>query len=157
MLNSMKAYSSDLRERVIAMARQSALTQPELAEMFALSLSTVEEWLRIFRQSRRTAPLPHAGGATRVLQPHARVIRQMVKQYPDATLEELCWQVAAKTGVRANPSMMCRELQMLKLPRKKVLARQSARNAARPENAPALSRANDDDPTRDRRPPEIHR
>jgi transposase len=153
----MKAYSSDLRERVIATARASNLTQPELAAMFSISLSTVEEWLRTFRQSRRTEPLPHAGGAQRVLQPFARVIRQLVKQYPDATLEELCGHVASKTGVRANPSMMCRELHILNLPRKKVLARQSARHAAHPENAPRLSRPNDEHAAGHRRPSEIHR
>jgi transposase len=119
----MKAYSSDLRERVIATAHGTELTQPQLAAMFSISLSTVEEWLRIFRHSRRTEPLPHAGGAQRVLQPYARLLRQLVKQDPDATLEELCGQVAAQTGVRSTPSMMCRELQILNLPRKKVSAR----------------------------------
>ena len=122
-LRAMRAYSSDLRERVIGMARHTDLTQPQLATLFSLSLSTVEEWLRTFRHAGRTEPLPHAGGAQRVLQPYAQVIRQVVHQHPDATLEELCTDVAAQSGVRANPSMMCRELQILKLPRKKVVTR----------------------------------
>lgn len=157
MLRNMKAYSSDLRERVIALAGDANLTQPQLAAVFSISLATVEEWLRIFRQTGRTEPLPHAGGAERVLQPHAQVIRQLVQPQPDATLEELCLQIAAKTGVHANPSMLCRELQILNLPRKKVLARQSARNAARPKTAPSLSRTNDGSPTGYRRAPKIHR
>jgi len=156
-LENMAAYSSDLRERVIAMAQDSDLTQPELAVLFSVSLSTVEKWLRLFREGGRTAALPHGGGAVRVLQPYAAVIRQRVQQHPDATLEELCAHVAAETGVRANPSMMCRELQLLQLPRKKVTVRQSARNAARPKNASSLSRPNDGDAPRHRRSSEIHR
>jgi transposase len=119
----MKAYSSDLRKRVIAAACDTDLTQPEIAELFSVSLSSVETWLRIFRTTERSAPLPHTGGINRVLQPYAQVIRDAVAQQPDATLTELCTRVAAKTGVASTPSMMCRELQRLHLPRKKVTAR----------------------------------
>ncbi len=119
----MKAYSSDLRERVIAAAGDPEQTQPEIAELFGVSLSCVENWWSTFRHTGRSAPLPHAGGKPRVLQPYATLLRQLVAQQPDATLEELCALVAAKTGARATPSMMCRERQRLKLPRKKVSAR----------------------------------
>lgn len=118
----MNAYSSDLRERVIAAACNTDLTQPDIAATFSVSLSRVEDWLHTFRQTGRTAPLPHAGGARRVLQPLAQVIRPAVAPQPDATREELCNLIATQTGVRASPSMLCRELAMLKLPRKKVLA-----------------------------------
>jgi hypothetical protein len=73
--------------------------------------------------------LPHAGGNQRILQPSAAQIRHAVKQQPDATLEELCDAVEAATQVHTTPSMMCRELHILKLPRKKVTARQSRRVA----------------------------
>jgi transposase len=152
-LENMATYSSDLRERVIALAQQSDLTQPQLAALFSVGLSTVEQWLRVFRHVGRTTPLPHAGGAPRVLQPHTAVLRQLVQHYPDATLQELCDHLAAQTGVRANPSMMCRELQLLALPRKKVTARQSARNAARPNDAPTVSRPHAGDAPRHRRAP----
>ena len=46
-------------------------------------------------------------------------VRAIFIQQPDATLEELCARVEAATGVRSHPSMMCRELQRLGLPRKK--------------------------------------
>lgn len=115
----MRAYSSDLRERVVAAVRDTDLTQPEIAKMFSVSLSSVETWWRTFRQTERLQPLPFAGGRKRVLQPHAQVIRDAVAQQPDATLTELCSLVAAQTGVQAKPNMMCRELQILKLPPKK--------------------------------------
>lgn len=87
--------------------------------MFPVSLSRVEDWLHTFRTTERTQALPRAGGKKRALQPHPQVIRDLVAAQPDATLEELCAATAAKTGVPSNPSMMCRELQHLHLPRKK--------------------------------------
>jgi len=42
-----------------------------------------------------------------------------VKAQPDATLQELCERVEQATHIQSDPSMMCRELTRLKLPRKK--------------------------------------
>lgn len=136
----MNAYSPDLRERVVAAVRDTNLTQPEIAAMFSVSLSSVEAWWRTFRHTQRLHALPFAGGKKRVLQPHAQVIRDAVAQHPDATLAELCTLVASQTGVPAKPNMLCRELQILKLPRKKVPARQPARNRARAKTARRTSR-----------------
>ena len=119
----MKAYSPDLRERVIHAVRRTDLSQAKIAKAFSVSLSTVENWWRSWQSTARTEPLPYAGGVKRLLQPYATAIRQAVKQQPDATLDELCAAVEARTTVHANASMMCRELQILNLPRKKVTAR----------------------------------
>ena len=123
MFTDMKAYSLDLRERVIAALTETELSQAEIAEQFQLSLATVENWWRRWRESQSVAPRPHGGGTASTLHPHAHLIRATLQRQPDATLEELCAQVEATTGVRSSPSMMCRELQRLKLPRKKVFAR----------------------------------
>jgi transposase len=125
----MNAYAIDLRERVIRMLDDDATaTQPEVAEHFQISLSTVEKWWRRWREQQTVAPLPDASGAARALEPYAHVLRQTLAHQPAATLQELCDAVYTVAGVRTSPSMMCRELQILKLPRKKVLVRQSTRN-----------------------------
>ncbi len=135
----MKTYSLDLRERVINAVRNTDLSQDKIAKAFSVSLSTVENWWRSWQSTRRTEPLPYAGGVKRLLQPHATAIRQAVKQQPDATLDELCVAVEARTTVHANASMMCRELQILNLRRKKVTARQSTRYPARAKIAQSVS------------------
>jgi transposase len=114
----MKPYSNDLRERVLAALEAGQESQAELAERFALSLSTVEKWWRCWRETGRRAALPHAGGEQRALQGCAAFLRAEVKKQPDVTLEELCARVAEAEGVKASPSMMCRELRRLRLPRK---------------------------------------
>lgn len=121
----MNAYSLDLRERVLAMVQEDDTSQAEVAAHFQVCDATVENGWRVWRQTRSLVPKPFAGGAPRTLKSCEAVIREAVKQQPDATLQELCDEVQAKTGVRASPSMMCRELHILKLPRKKVTARQS--------------------------------
>jgi transposase len=115
----MKAYSQDLRERVLAAVDEGERSQAQIAQHFKIGLSTLELWRRIQRETGRSAALPHGGGQTRTLQECDAFLRAEVKRQPDVTLEELCTRVAEAHGVQASPSMMCRELQRLKLPRKK--------------------------------------
>ena len=153
----MKAYSLDLRERVIAALEEGELTQPEIAETYDISLRTVETWAHQWRATQSLAPKPHRSGPPRTLQPCGAVIRRALADQPDLTLAELCEHVAAQTHVRGNTSMMCRELQHLKLPRKKVLARQPARHPARAKAAVRISAGHPRPPARYRRPAQIHR
>jgi transposase len=115
----MKAYSQDLRERVLAAVQEGEQSQAQIAKQFKIGLSTLELWLRRRRETGHCVALPHGGGRTRTLQDCERFLRAEVKQQPAVTLEELCTRVADAHGVPASPSMMCRELQRLQLPRKK--------------------------------------
>jgi transposase len=115
----MRPYSHDLRERVIAALEAGEESQAAIAETFAVSLSTVEKWWRCWHQTGRCTALPHAGGEPRALRGCAAFIRAEVEKQPDVTLEELCARVTQAEGVTASPSMMCRELQRLRLPLKK--------------------------------------
>jgi transposase len=115
----MKAYSQDLRERVIAAVDAGQHSQPEIAGIFEISESTIDKWTKRWRDTGSVAALPFAGGRQRALKDCAEVIRAEVKQQPDVTLDELCERVTAQTEVTASRSMMSRELQGLALPRKK--------------------------------------
>src|SRR5712692_2857623 len=112
-------YSQDLRERVIAAVQAKQQSLEQIAQTFGVSPATVDNWVRRRRETGRVAALPWAGGVKRSLRDCDAAIRKEVRKQPDATLEELCAGVEAATGVRSNPSMMCRELQRLDLPRKK--------------------------------------
>ena len=125
----MKPYSQDLRERVIA-ALKAGETQAAVAARFSVHKSTVEKWWYRQRDTGSCAALPHAGGAQRTLHACDDFIRAEIKRHPDATLDELCARVQADRRVSASPSMMCRELQHLELPRKK--SRSTTASARRP-------------------------
>ncbi len=124
------AYSQDLRERVIAAVRAKRQSLDQIAETFGVSAATVDNWARRWRKTGRVAALPWAGGVKRSLRDCGAAIGAEVRKQPDVTLEELCARIEATSGVHSNPSMMCRELQRLVLPRKKNCPRQSTRHAA---------------------------
>lgn len=115
----MKAYSSDLRRRIVEALETGEETQPEVAERFQVSLSFVEKLWHRWRTSGSYAAKPKAGGRKRALAGQEAHIRAELAAQPDATLAELCQRVAQRGGARASTSQMCREVKRLKLPRKK--------------------------------------
>jgi transposase len=115
----MRAYSLDLRERVVASVENGECNIPAAARRYKVSEPSIERWLARKRRTGDVAPLAHAGGPSRKLAAAEAVIRAAVKAQPDATLEELCERVEKETGIQADRSMMCRELARLELPRKK--------------------------------------
>jgi len=115
----MKPYSQDLRERVIAALRAKRQSLPEIARTFGVSESTVDKWAKRWRDTGSVAAQPFAGGRRRALRNSEVMLRAEVKQQADVTLAELCERVQRHAGVPISPSMMCRELQRLGLPRKK--------------------------------------
>lgn len=124
----MKPYSQDLRERAIA-ALEAGQTQVKVAAQFSIHKSTLEKWWYRWRDTGSCTALPSAHGPKRTLQPAESLIRNEVKKRPDVTLAELCERVAEAKGLQVSPSMMCRELQSLNLPRKK--SRSMTANARR--------------------------
>jgi transposase len=114
----MKPYSQDLRERAIA-ALEAGKTQAEVAAQFQIHKSTLEKWWYRWRDTGSCAALPANPGPRRKLQEAESIIRAEIKKQPDVSLAELCERVAEAKGIQASQSMMCRELRMLNLPRKK--------------------------------------
>lgn len=130
----MKAYSLDLRLRVVDAIARGEGTLEEVAAYFRVGLTFVKRMLRVHRQSASLAPKPHGGGAQPALNDWQRErLRAAVETRPDATLKELQEVVAAECQVRVSEATLCRELQRLHLPRKKksfVASERSKKNAA---------------------------
>ena len=118
-MGCMKAYSTDLRERVIASVESGECNIPAAARRYKVSEPSIERWLARQRKTGTCAPLPHAGGPWRKLATAEVAIRAAVKAQPDASLQELCEAVEKATKIKSGTSMMYRELVRLKLPRKK--------------------------------------
>jgi len=115
----MKAYSTDLRERVIAAVEAGQWSRAAIVVMFGISQPTLNRWWGRWRKQHTVAPRPHGGGNPHVLAACEGFLRAAVKQQPDISLEELCALVWEAKGLAVSLSMMCRELQRLDLPRKK--------------------------------------
>ena len=64
-----RAYSADMRERVIARV-ESGASRREAAEHYDVSASTAVIWVKCFRETGRCAAKPR-GGSTSPLEEHA--------------------------------------------------------------------------------------
>lgn len=123
----MRAYSNDLRRRIIERIQKNEESQAEIAEHFSVSLSFVEKLWHRFLATGSLEAKPHAGGRERVLKEYEGLIRAEVEAQPDITLAELTEKVAAASGKpRVGVMTMCDELRRLKLPRKKNDLRRGA-------------------------------
>ena len=115
-----RAYSLDLRERVVAARREEQLTEAALAARFRVSETTVYNWLRRERETGTVAPKPHGGGrAPSVDARGAEVLREIVGEQNDRTLEELGALYRDRTAVTLSRSGLSRMLIHLGLGRKK--------------------------------------
>ena len=115
----MKAYSVELREKIVQAYENNEGSQRQLASRFKVSLSFIERLLKRYREKQTLSPSPHAGGFTAKLATYESAIAKMVEEDNDATLEELCQKLNEKYNVQASASTMCRGLQKLNLTRKK--------------------------------------
>ena len=116
----MKPLSMDLRERVVAACDAGGQTQREVAERFNVSTSTVRRLLARRAATGSVAPRPHAGGFDSRVDEAARgVLRGLVAEQPDATLEELRGRLADRAGVAVAVTRVSQVLLELGLPRKK--------------------------------------
>jgi transposase len=86
----MRAYSNDLRERIVAAAQRGEYSLRQIARLFAVSLSCVVRLLQRYRQTGSVQPKAHAGGPPPKLDAQAQErLLEVVRHQPDATLAEL--------------------------------------------------------------------
>src|SRR4051794_15292706 len=115
----MKAYSTDLRERVVAACDARDGTRNQIAARFSVSVAWVRKLIRQRRETGSIAPKPRGGGRAPAFDSEAAArLRLAVRDDDDATLEEL----ARATGVACCASAVHRALARLGITRKKVAA-----------------------------------
>lgn len=116
----MKAYSTDLREKIALAYEHNDYTLDDVAELFDVGRRTVARFVQKQRARLSLAPQPHAGGYPTALTARTlSTLRDKVVETPDATLAELACYLKTKARVQVHPSTVCRALQRLGLPRKK--------------------------------------
>jgi transposase len=81
-----KAYSGDLRERVIG-AVETGASRREAAERFDVSVASAVKWVQRWCEQRSAAPKPR-GGSVSPLEGLATKILALIAEQPDLTLVE---------------------------------------------------------------------
>lgn len=125
----MKPYSMDLRQRIAAAIDHGEGSFRQIARRFRVSLSFLARLLRRRRQIGTLEPKPQGGGYPPALDHEGEErLRELVRQHPEATLDELRQQL----GVACSRSALGRALEELKLTRTKKTLQAQERD--RPEN-----------------------
>ena len=116
----MKAYSLDLRQKIIDVYEQEEISQRQLAQRFNVALSFIVKLLRQYRTTGEISPKPFNGGVKLKLSPENLVVlADLIENNNDATLDELCQMLQEKIEVSISRATMGRMTQRLKLTVKK--------------------------------------
>ena len=107
----MKAYSKDLRVRVID-AVDRGIARPEVAEQFRVSLRTIKRWLHRRRERGTLAASPRPGPPARKLGLLRAGLLPQLEAQPDATLAEHCARWEHTAGVRVSTATMSRVIRL---------------------------------------------
>lgn len=115
----MKAYSLDLREKIVTAHLTEKMSIRKVATRFSVSKSLVQKLVK--QQQTEGSLQPKLRGKPQFshLTNAEAEVKALVAAHPDATLVELCELFAQKTGNWVSRTAMCRCLQKLKLNRKK--------------------------------------
>ena len=116
----MRAYSLDLRQKVVAAVERGDSTIEEVAASFGVGQTFVKKMLRQHRETGDLSPRPHGGGqAPRLSDKHLRVLRQEVSRRPDQTAAALRDHLEERASVSVSRPTVARALSRLGLSRKK--------------------------------------
>ena len=117
-------YPKELRVRVVAAVEEGSLSIPETARLFQVGVTFIKKMLRWHRAGESLEPRHGGGPAVLLQEKETALLRQEIRMRPDATLEELQRDLAARCQATASLSTISRSLQRLNLPRKKKSHRQ---------------------------------
>lgn len=116
----MKAYSLDLRERVVSIYESEQTTIKEVAKRFSVGETFVKKMLKQKRERGVVEAPRHGGGKPRALdEKHLRALRQWLKKEPDLTLSELKEKMWRKKRKAISVAALGATLQREGLTRKK--------------------------------------
>ena len=116
----MKAYSLDLRQKIIETYQAGGITQRDLAKRFWVSLFFIVNLLRLERTGQQLEAQRRGGQVKPTLTPEMRhFLRGEIARQNDLTLQELAALVQQRFGVLASPSTVCRACRAMELRRKK--------------------------------------
>jgi transposase len=114
----MKAYSEDLRKRVLETVDEGK-TQAETAFRFRVSEATVKRYIRQRRKTGNILPKPITGRPPTKRAPLEAQLLPQLESHPDATLQEHCDMWFEHSGIKVSISTMSRAIEHLNWTRKK--------------------------------------
>jgi transposase len=113
----MKAYSEDLRERVIT-AWQDGKTQAWIAATYRISTGSIKRYIRRYKATGKVTATVQRRQAPRISREHEPALRALVGHEPLAKLDWYCAEWERETGIGVSIKTMSRMLVRLGLRQK---------------------------------------
>lgn len=116
----MKAYSLDLRQKIVESYEAGSITQRALAAQFRVSTFFVVKVLGLHRRGEQLQAKRRGGRVKPLLTSEMReYLRTELAVQNDLSLSELSHRINERFGLRVSPPTLCRALQHMNLRRKK--------------------------------------
>jgi transposase len=109
----MKAYSEDLRRKVVAAVEQRGMGKSEAARSFGVSLSSVKRYVAKANQGNSLSPRKHPGPRPKIDQRARRLLEADVEKRPAVSLRERGRFLERVAGVRVSESTLSRLLRRM--------------------------------------------
>ena len=109
----MKAYSNDLRQKLIEVYEKEKISQRQLATRFNVSLNFITTLLRRYRNTGGVDPAPRPGRKSLLSSADLQQLATIVTEQPSSTLAGFCQQLEQRTGIRISRTTMVRCLEKL--------------------------------------------
>ncbi|MFP5275464.1 IS630 family transposase [Coleofasciculus sp.] len=131
----MKPYSLDFRKKIIDIYQSEPISQRRLAKRFGVAKSFIEKLLKQYRETGSLAPKKRTQQTPTLLSTEQlAVLRQLVQQRNDATLEELQTLLEREIGVRLSRTTVDRMLKKLNITVKKKTFHADEKETERTQN-----------------------
>jgi transposase len=109
----MKAYSEDLRRKVVEALEERGMGNSQAARTFGMSLSSVKRYVAKARRGDSLSPRKHPGPRPKLDERARRLLEADVEQRPAASLRERGRFLERVAGVRVSESTLSRLLRRM--------------------------------------------
>ena len=115
----MKAYSEDLRRKIVEAVEQRGMSKSEAARSFGVGISSVKRYVAAAREGRSLAPKKRPGSKPKLDEGARRLLEADLEERPAATLPQRREFLRRACGVRVSDSTISRMLKRMGWSRKK--------------------------------------
>jgi transposase len=117
----MKAYSEDLRKKVVQAVHQRGISKSQAARLFGISLSSVKRYVRLANQGESLVPRKGGGRPPKADQATKRLLEEDIRKRPEATVSERRHFLERFAGKTLSEPTLRRLLKRMGFSRKKGL------------------------------------
>ncbi len=117
----MKAYSKDLRKKMIQAVGRCGIPKSEAARLFSISLSSVKRYSRLATQGESLAPRKGGGRPPKADETTKRLLEEDIRKRPAATIADRRHFLESFAGKTLSEPTLRRLLKRMGFSRKKGL------------------------------------